>query len=139
MPALSVESIRVRKDRMVCCVRLSEDCPHRSWPQLMETLCAARPNLSSHACVNSKGPGFAAVMNRTPLIHVLEHLIIDFQAQGNQQLFVGTSQWEDEPAGVGTVELTFVDDMLALQSISAATDLLNEALREQSSKGVSDL
>ena len=121
----------VKSDRIECLVQASADCPRRTNAALMAVLLAQRPQLAHHACVNGVGPTFAAVMNDTPLVHVVEHLAIDLQVQSAadaQALYVGDSQWLDAAAGVGCIRVSFTDDLQALAALTSALALLNEAL-----------
>ena len=131
---ISLTRVRVAEKRLVCTVQLQGNCPHKTTKALMDAVISQRPSLSRHACVNGRGPTFAAVMNNTPLIHVLEHLIIDFQTElcpNEKALFVGTSQWVSEPEGTGCVEVSFQDDLQALEAVQKALGLLNQVLRQQ--------
>lgn len=130
-PFVSADKIVVKADRLVCTLQLSPSCPRSSWPALMEALATKHPLLPQHACKNRAGQAFAAVMNRTSLVHVVEHVAIDWQVQENScsdAVFVGNSQWIDKQAGTGRVELSFVDDVAALRALKNALKELNEAL-----------
>ena len=132
MALVSAQKITVSADRLRCRVLFDETCPRFTTPQIMARLLEKRPKLSEHACVNKKGPTFAAVMNHTPLIHVLEHLVIDFQVASQPQsatLFVGTSAMVSSSPRVGEIEVSFMDDVLALDAVNKSIALLNEALR----------
>ncbi len=95
------------------------------------------PTLARHACVNERGTVFAAVMDCTPLPHLLEHLVVDLQVRAESgQWFtlpgaaaeappsmadatcdrpiVGTSEWLDEAAGIARIDVSFADDLVAL-------------------------
>ena len=139
MPPLSLERLIVRADRVVCDVTLAPGAPRMSSPALMARICAAHPDLPRHACVNDAGDTFGAVMDRTPLPHVLEHLVIDLQAQaaaargaatpeGGGVVFVGTTEWTDQAAGRARVEVSFTDDLVALRAFRDAARFLNRAV-----------
>lgn len=130
-PPLAIERLTVRADRLVCDVALAPAAPRRTSPQLVERVCAARPNVPRHACVNDEGDTFAAVMTDTPLPHLLEHLVIDLQTQAaadRDAVFVGTTEWTDERAGRARIEVSFVDDLVALRAFRDAIALLNELI-----------
>ena len=98
-PFVRVSRVVVKADRMVCDVQLSPACPRVSSPLLISALLQAHPQLAEHACKNERGTTFGAVMNRTPLIHVLEHVAIDCMVQkesakttSSDTLFVGNSR-----------------------------------------------
>ena len=82
-PALAIERLTVRTGRIVCDVVLSPTCPRLTTPELAARVRAQFPTLPRHACVNDRGPTFAAVMDRTPLPHLLEHLVIDLQTRAS--------------------------------------------------------
>lgn len=129
--SVSVAKIVVKADRLVCTLQFSKECPRNSWPALMDALKKAHPRLSLHACKNRKGTTFAAVMDHTSLVHVVEHLAIDWQVQqssSSEMLFKGNSQWIDKQAGIGCVELSFHDDLIALSAVKCALEELNAAL-----------
>ncbi len=131
-PFVRATHITVRPDRLVCDIRLSPECPRTSSPVLIETLQRDHPLLSQHACKNGVGPTFGAVMEKTALIHVIEHLAIDCLVQENpcsEALYVGTSQWVDKMEGTGRVELSYRDDVAALAALKRAIDQLNDALK----------
>ena len=134
-PFVRVSRVVVKADRMVCDVQLSPACPRISSPLLISALLQAHPQLAEHACKNERGTTFGAVMNRTPLIHVLEHVAIDCMVQkesakttSSDTLFVGNSRWLDPVQGLGRVELGFRDDIAALRALKTAVEQVNQAL-----------
>ncbi len=76
-----VARVEVLRGHMVCTVRFAVGAPRVTSPQLMALVLPQFPNLPRHACVNERGETFAAVMNRTPLPHLLEHMIVDLQVR----------------------------------------------------------
>lgn len=76
-----VARVEVLRGHMVCTVRFAVGVPRVTSPQLMALVLPQFPNLPRHACVNERGETFAAVMNRTPLPHLLEHMIVDLQVR----------------------------------------------------------
>lgn len=78
---VQVARVEVLRGHMVCTVRFAAGMPHATSPQLMALVLPQFPNLPRHACVNERGETFAAVMNRTPLPHLLEHMIVDLQVR----------------------------------------------------------
>ena len=134
-PFVRVRRVVVKADRMVCDVQLSPACPRTSFPTLASALLQTHPHLPAHACKNERGITFGAVMNRTPLIHVLEHVAIDCMVQSeppesasSNALFVGNSRWLDPAQGLGRVELSFRDDIAALRALKTAVEQVNRAL-----------
>ena len=134
-PFVRVRRVVVKADRMVCDVQLSPACPRTSFPALVSALLQMYPHLPAHACKNERGTTFGAVMKRTPLIHVLEHVAIDCMVQNesakttsSDKLFVGNSRWLDPVQGLGRVELSFRDDIAALRALKTAVEQVNRAL-----------
>lgn len=129
--ALSIERITVGDGRIRCRVKLSAQTQRYTDPVLMATVLAFYPTLAQHACKNDHGPTFASVMDHTSLPHLLEHLVIDVQtahATDPSAAFVGFTQWLDESAGIACVEVSFTDDLDALQAFTLATRFLNNAM-----------
>ena len=75
-----VERMEVRRGHLVCRVAFGA-APRVTSPQLMSRVLAVVPTLAQHACVNERGTTFAAVMDCTPLPHLLEHLVVDLQVR----------------------------------------------------------
>ena len=104
-------------------------------PELAARICARFSNLVHHACVNDEGPTFGAVIDDTPLPHLLEHLVIDLQVAAEKSgilsqsfTYVGTTQWLDEQRGLARVEVNFTDDLVALRAFKDALCAINEAV-----------
>lgn len=132
--AVRIERFRVHSARLACDVVFAPGVPRDTAPALMRRVARAFPNLPHHACVNGRGATFVAVMDDTPLPHLLEHLVIDLQVQAHAQregaafTFVGTSEWTDRVAGRARIDVTFADDLVALQAFRDATAYLNSLL-----------
>lgn len=75
-----VTRIEVHRGHLVCLVSFA-DAPRVTSARLMERVLRSFPNLPRHTCVNERGATFAAVMNCTPLPHLLEHLAVDLQVR----------------------------------------------------------
>ena len=126
--------MEVHRGHLICRVSFA-GAPRITSPELMGRVLAAFPTVAEHACVNERGPTFAAVMNRTPLPHLLEHLVVDLQvraeskASAQGRAIVGTSEWLDEPAGIARIDVSFADDLVALRAMSDAVAFLNETLQ----------
>lgn len=148
---IRVERMEVRRGHLVCRVAFSA-APRVTSPQLMSRVLAAVPTLAQHACVNERGTTFAAVMDCTPLPHLLEHLVVDLQVRAesgrwftlpgaaagaplsmagatHDRPIVGTSEWLDEAAGVARIDVSFADDLVALRAMRDSVAFLNELLR----------
>lgn len=146
-----VERIEVRRGHLVCRVAFSA-APRTTSPQLMSRVLAVVPTLAQHACVNERGTTFAAVMDCTPLSHLLEHLVVDLQVRAEsgrwgtlpgaaaeappsmanatcERPIVGTSEWLDETAGIARIDVSFADDLVALRAMRDSVAFLNELLR----------
>ena len=150
MDALAIERLVVGEGRIGCDVALAPHVPRTTDLALAARVCAAFPNLPRHACVNDEGDTFAAVMDHTSLPHLLEHLVIDFQTRAAVRrgdgaeagsaaayadagaaldaVFVGTTEWTDEAAGRARIEVSFLDDLVALRAFRDAIAFLGDAM-----------
>ncbi|MEC4183587.1 hypothetical protein VJ918_02075 [Adlercreutzia sp. R21] len=129
MSLLAVERIAFERDRMVLLVRVPGGAQAHLGPDAAARLREARPFLAGHACLNAEGAPFGAVLERTSLPHVLEHLVIDFQAEATADhrsatTFVGTTEWLNEREGLARVAVNFTDDLIALAALKAACALM---------------
>ena len=127
MAALVVERVAIERDRMALLVRVAGGPAAHLSPEAAVRLLQARPRLARHACVNAQGEPFGAILDRTSLPHILEHLIIDFQAEladRSAATFVGTTDWLNEREGLARVEVNFTDDLIALAALKAACALM---------------
>lgn len=120
-------------------VRVSAGFPRSTDAALARSLLAARPTLALHSCVNPQGPTFSSVIASTSLPHVLEHAIIDEQVRDpstlTDVLFVGTTEWLDERAGLARVEVNFADDLVALRALRNALAFVNGEVVSKSHDG----
>lgn len=140
MPEPSIPSVVLRRiavgddGRLRLDVALGAGVPRATDARLAELARRRHPSLPAHTCINSSGPTFGAVMQRTPLPHLLEHLIIDAQvrdpATAPQQRFVGTTSWTDRAAGEARIEVSFSDDLVALRAVNGALVELSDILSE---------
>lgn len=131
---VSVDHIRVRADRIELTVRVADARYRTTDEPLAQRFCERRPSLARHACRNERGLLFGHVMSVTSVPHLFEHLIIDFQthaAEDGDRVFTGTTQWSADDPLVATVAVSFEDDLVALESINKALDLLNFELLQQ--------
>lgn len=138
---LAVERVTVQRDRIQVLVRVAGGPAAHLTEAQRDFLLAARPRLARHACINAQGRPFGAIMDTTSLAHVLEHLVIDFQAElshVNQRetpscgrspfTFVGTTEWLNEREGLARIEVNFTDDLIALDALKRARALLDEGM-----------
>lgn len=72
--------MEVHRGHLVCLVSFA-GAPRVTSASLMRRVLPAFPMLPQHACVNERGATFAAVMDCTPLPHLLEHLVVDLQVR----------------------------------------------------------
>ncbi len=93
------------------------------------------PRLFAHTCKNDRGPTFAAVIADTSIPHLLEHLIIDMQVEHpsskSTSTFVGNTEWIDGAAGCARIQVSFVDDRVALEALNQAIDALDDIISER--------
>lgn len=78
--AIRVTRIEVHRGHLVCLVSFA-GAPRVTFASLIQRVLPAFPTLPQHACVNERGITFAAVMDCTPLPHLLEHLVVDLQVR----------------------------------------------------------
>ncbi|MDO5116874.1 MAG: hypothetical protein Q4D34_00065 [Eggerthellaceae bacterium] len=137
MQAISVQRIIVRKDRVVCYVALDPHAPRATTPEIAQRLIRRVSSLPDHDCINEKGPTFGDVIDQTSIPHVLEHLVIDFQAQQAAQSldarmrarsFRGTTEWINVSEGRAKIELDYADDLVVLKALTDSVDILNDVL-----------
>lgn len=128
---LAIKQITVRTGRLVCDIAI-DDPAYRTTNAALAALIAKRfPDVPYHACVNGCGRTFSAVMERTPVPHMLEHMAISLQTRltsRDDAAFEGTTVWTDEKAGKARIELGFCDDLEALRAFTEATAILNDAV-----------
>lgn len=131
MQPITVRCIHVKADRIAFEVELSDARYRYSSPGLARYVCDRFPELPRHACVNSAGSTFAAVMNSTSCAHLLEHVAISILVRNSKDenaLFVGTTEWLDEASGLARIELSFRDDLESLRAFNEAVKFLNDAV-----------
>lgn len=129
---VKVTDITVKNYRIFVRVQLSNI--KYSNLQIKDRLLKKAPTLKFHECKNHMNQNFEEVLESTSLAHILEHLIIDFQIKYIQDAGItkkpifGTTEWLDKDSGVAKIEISFVDDIIALKAINSAENLLNECL-----------
>lgn len=127
--ALSIQRIGVLPDRVRCDVLVDDELVRYTNDAMAQRAIFRFPNLVRHACVNSKGTTFGAVIARTSLPHLLEHVVIDMLAQkstDDETVFVGTTEWTDERSGCARVEVSMTDDLAVLRAFRDAVSFINE-------------
>ncbi len=95
--------MEVHRGHLVCLVSFA-GAPRVTSASLMRRVLPAFPMLPQHACVNERGTTFAAVMDCTPLPHLLEHLVVDLQVRTQvvQHAKVGTTSRSVAPTASRT-------------------------------------
>lgn len=139
--------LEVMRGHLTCIIELAAGAPRTTSNALVERILRDFPNLPRHACVNEHGRTFGDVMARTPMPHLIEHMIIDLQVREMASAapaksapaapapaapadvpLVGTSEWIDEAAGLARIDVSFADDQVALRALRDAVAALNDAL-----------
>lgn len=128
---IKTNAITVRTGRMVFEVEIENPAYRNTTPKLAAFVSGQFPDLPHHACVNDKGHTFGDVIESTSVPHLLEHLIISNQVRNHVMgdlLFMGTTEWVNEEAGIACIEIGFKDDLAALRAFNEATLFLNMAV-----------
>ena len=128
---IKTNAITVRTGRMVFEVEIENPAYRNTTPKLAAFVSGQFPDLPHHACVNDKGHTFGDVIEATSVPHLLEHLIISNQVRNHVMgdlLFMGTTEWVNEEAGIACIEIGFKDDLAALRAFNEATRFLNMAV-----------
>ena len=73
--------LEVMRGHLTCIIELAAGAPRMTSNALVERILRDFPNLPRHACVNEHGRTFGDVMARTPMPHLIEHMIIDLQVR----------------------------------------------------------
>lgn len=133
--ALRVVHVTVRRDRIAATIELADERFAFTSPALIKKLTPRFPHLLEHACVNDAGTTFGAVAAHTPTPHLLEHMVIEYQAtreaqRGGNMTYVGKTSWIDRASLRACVEVSFSDDVAALGALRACAERLDEALLE---------
>lgn len=126
---LTVERIAFARDRMDVLVSVEGGTSCHLDPSAAAFLMHERPTLARHACLNNENAPLAKELESSSLAHVLEHLIIDFQAEDTQAdfTFCGTTEWIDKPVGRARIQVNYKSDLAALKALKSACALLKEA------------
>ena len=106
------------------------DCAHRyATAKFCNKIIQMRPFIVNHNCYNDGSERFGQCMKGTSLIHLFEHIIIDFMLDESVgESFSGVSRWIDESQGTGLIRINFYHDTQALVSISKATKVFNSVV-----------
>ena len=130
--AISIEHMTIRPDRVIAEVRVgSERCAYTTPSLVVEALAFSPP--AAPFVRERQGPTFSAVADDTSLPHLLEHMVIEEQVRldGRESAsYVGKTSWTDRRRLRARVEVSYSDDLVALQAFKTAQEWLNEALRD---------
>lgn len=104
--------------------RCTTDCA----PHVPEGLFLLFPHLSRHKCHNGNGYSFRREAMATEVPHLLEHLIIELQAQAqHHDVLKGETQWNwrVDPRGTFHVHVEYQNEQLVLAAIRLAERIVN--------------
>ena len=133
---IAVPKLEVFPGRLRLHVQLAADAPRFTTKELIARAYGAYPTLPLHSCINAKGPTFGDVAVGTSVPHLLEHLVIAEQVRlinkgtpASEATFVGTTSWAKggPDGGKAIVEVSFLDDLQALEALRNALAFLNES------------
>lgn len=121
-------------------VQVGEGFPANTTLELADAALRIRPSLARHACINNAGPTFGAVIGSTSLPHLFEHLILDEQVEMAKAaslpgsccipIFKGSTQWTDCATRRARVQISFQDDLSALEAVTRAQALMRRIFSE---------
>lgn len=86
------------------------------------------PHLAHHKCHNGNGYSFKREAMATEVPHLLEHLIIELQAQAqHHEMLKGETQWNwrVDPRGTFHVHVEYENQLLVLAAIRLAERMVN--------------
>ena len=126
--AIHVKRVDVHNGIMEIMVQLN--CPERyASPEICNKITKVRPSIASHNCYNDGAEKFGQCILGTSLVHLYEHLIIDFMLyQSLGDTFSGISRWLDEKQGTGLIRINFYHDTQTLLAISKAAKVFNSVM-----------
>ncbi|HEU4752905.1 MAG TPA: hypothetical protein VFU47_07325, partial [Armatimonadota bacterium] len=103
-------------------------CTTESAPHLPRSLFRLFPHLAHHKCHNGNGYSFKREAMATEVPHLLEHLIIELQAQAQfHEVLKGETQWNwrVDPRGTFHVHVEYENEQLVLAAIRLAERIVN--------------
>ena len=103
-------------------------CTTESAPHLPRSLFRLFPHLAHHRCHNGNGYSFRREAKATEVPHLLEHLIIELQAQAqHHDQIKGETQWNwrVDPRGTFHVIVEYENEQLVLAAIRLAERIVN--------------
>jgi hypothetical protein len=111
-----------------------ERCTTASAPHIPRSLFRLFPHLAHHKCHNGNGYSFQREAMATEVPHLLEHLIIELQAQAqHHEVLKGETQWNwrVDPRGTFHVHLEYRNEQLVLAAIRLAERVVNALDRDE--------
>lgn len=103
-------------------------CTTESSPHVPPTLFRLFPHLAHHKCHNGNNYSFEQEARATEVPHLLEHLIIELQAQAqHHEILKGETQWNwrVDPRGTFHVHVEYQNELLVLAAIRLAEKIVN--------------
>ncbi|MFN3649599.1 MAG: cyanophycin synthetase family protein [Armatimonadota bacterium] len=104
--------------------RCTTDCN----PHVPRGLFNLFPHMARHKCHNGNGYSFKREAMATEVPHLLEHLIIELQAQAqHHEILKGETQWNwrVDPRGTFHVHVEYENELLVLAAIRLAERVVN--------------
>jgi hypothetical protein len=103
-------------------------CTTDNAPHLPRSLFRLFPHMARHKCHNGNGYTFRREAMATEVPHLLEHLIIELQAQAqHHEVLKGETQWNwrVDPRGTFHVHVEYENELLVLAAIRLAERIVN--------------
>lgn len=103
-------------------------CTTDNSPHLPRSLFRLFPHLAHHKCHNGNGYSFQREAQSTEVPHLLEHLIIELQAQAqHHEVLKGETQWNwrVDPRGTFHVHVDYENELLVLAAVRLAERVVN--------------
>ena len=103
-------------------------CMTNHAPHVPTSLFRLFPHLAHHKCHNGHGYSFQREAMETEVPHLLEHLIIELQAQAqHHEVLKGETQWNwrVDPRGTFHVHVEYENEQLVLAAIRVAERIVN--------------
>jgi hypothetical protein len=103
-------------------------CTTDQAPHVPQSLFRLFPHLAHHKCHNGNGYSFQREAMATEVPHLLEHLIIELQAQAqHHEMLKGETQWNwrVDPRGTFHVHVEYQNEQLVLAAIRLAERMVN--------------
>ncbi len=103
-------------------------CTTECAPHIPRSLFRLFPHLAHHTCHNGNNYSFKREAMATEVPHLLEHLIIELQAQAqHHEILKGETQWNwrVDPRGTFHVHVEYENELLVLAAIRLAERIVN--------------